>query len=60
MPIESSPCISIASAHFSSIRGTSTLSRAICSPRSTPKVGCETAAAGMEANDCEPTLLLEG
>lgn len=39
MPIESSPCSSIASQHFSRILGTSTPSLCICSPRSTPNVG---------------------
>ena len=39
IPIASIPYFSMASQHFTTIVGTSTSSRAICSPRSTPKVG---------------------
>ena len=38
-PCENKPYFSMAWQHFNIIEGTSTLSRAICSARSTPKVG---------------------
>lgn len=56
MPMESRPCSSMASHAFSRMRGTSTPSRAICSPRSTANVGREEGCAAL--NDC-PGLKLE-